>query len=142
MNIVLISSISNNPHQGLCILFYFWCVFQNWEIKVNAIQNEVMHSSKIIFLPDFHFQIKIEEQNLLIQQRNILCSFFFKRRGWDFVYSDIWEQTSGSTRKAKLQKNISSKDENKRSLPASEKRKLNREYYTADTETGPAKAWQ
>lgn len=76
MNIVLFSSISNNPHQALCTFFFlnFWCVFQNWEIKVDVFQNEVMHSSKIISLPVFHFQIKIEEQNLFLQQRNSLCS--------------------------------------------------------------------
>jgi len=44
--------------------------------------------------------------------------------------------------KANLWKTVSSKDESKMSLPATEKRKLSRECYTADIETGLAKARQ
>lgn len=100
MNIVLLSSIRNNLCQALCIFFYlFLMCISNWEIKVNTFQNEVMHSSKIISLPDFHLQIKIEEQNLLLQQRNSLCSFSYNRRGWGCLFkhleTNIWLHREG-----------------------------------------------
>lgn len=81
MNIVLLSSISNNPAKPSVLFLIFDVYFRTEKSKSMPFQNEVMHSSRTISLSDFHFQIKIEEQNLFLQQKNSLCAFFSDRRG-------------------------------------------------------------
>lgn len=88
-----LSSVSKNSHQDLCTFFQY--VFQNREIKVNAFQNEVMHSSKIVSIADFLFQIKIEEQNLFYCKKIFSVRSFLRQKRQKFCLSkllktDIW----------------------------------------------------